>query len=382
MRIQILILASALAAAGGAHAADWRDFSVKVPAGPLGEFGVTANWAYDHNGFGHLGQGVDAGAFADDSHFRRREVGVSLKRKDVYDLTVQRDLESETWMDVTVKLHSKGLLGRDIGALRVGQFKTPVGFDAVGASRTSPFMEAALPAQVAYAGRRVGVEWSLQRPAWLASVAWFDGNDLEGGNAGSTVAGRAAWVPRNASGDVLHLGVATSRERPDSASLRLRARPEMGLTDVRLVDTGSLAGVDAVQRTGFEGLLIRGPWSLQGEVLQVDASRDDGLGDVSGGGAYLFGSWVVTGESRGYNGYAGNVVPAGTSALELLLRYSQVDLDDGAVRGGDQSDWTVGANWYIGRNFKLQANYVFAHARRDGLLRDPEAFGLRAQVHF
>ncbi|GAB3313026.1 OprO/OprP family phosphate-selective porin [Luteimonas notoginsengisoli] len=381
MRIQILILASALAATG-AHAADWRDFSLKTSAGALGEFSATANWAYDHNGFGHLGQGVDAAAFDDDSAWRRREVGVAFKRKDVYELTVQRDLEAETWMDVSVKLISKGLFGRDLGALRVGQFKTPVGFDAVGASRNTPFLESALPAQATYAGRRLGVEWSLQRPAYLASVAWFNGNDLEGGNAGSTLAGRAAWVPRNAKGDVLHLGLTASRERPDSESLRLRARPEVGLTGVRLVDTGTLAGVDTVQRTGLEGLWIRGPWSVQGELLQVHADRAAGLQDVSGNGGYVFGSWVVTGESRGYNGYAGNVVPSATSALELLVRYSRLDLDDGAVRGGRQSDWTLGANWYLGRNFKVQANYVFAHARRGGTLRDPEAFGLRAQVQF
>nr|WP_238346136.1 porin [Luteimonas saliphila] len=377
-----MFLASALAAAGGAHAADWHDISFKAPAGALGEFAFSGNWAYEHNGFGHLGQGIDASAFADDSRFRRREVGVSLRRKDLYDLAVQRDLESETWMDVSLKLHSKGLLGRDIGALRVGQFKTPVGFDAGNATRAAPFLEPALPVQATYAGRRVGAEWSLQRPAYLASVAWYDGNDLEGGNAGSTLAGRAAWVPRNAKGDVLHLGVAASRERPDSGTTRLRARPEVALTDVRLVDTGSLAGVDAIHRTGLEGLWIRGPWSLQGEVLEVRADRDGGLSDVSGDGAYLFGSWVVTGESRGYNGYTTNVVPAETSALEVLLRYSRLDLDDGAIRGGRQSDWTVGVNWYLGRNLKLQANYVFAHARRAGVLRDPEAFGLRAQVHF
>ncbi|MDH5831349.1 porin [Luteimonas sp. M1R5S18] len=382
MRTKILFLATLAAATGASHAADWPDLSVKADAGALGEFSATANWAYDHNGFGHLGQGIDAAAFDDESAWRRREVGVALKRKDVYEFTVQRDLEAETWMDVSVKLLSKGLLGRDLGALRVGQFKTPVGFDGVGASRNTPFLESALPVQATYAGRRVGAEWSLQRPAYLASVAWFDGNDLEGGNAGSTLAGRAAWVPRNAKGDVLHLGLAASRERPDSETLRLRAKPEVGLTGVRLVDTGTLAGVDAVQRTGFEGLWIRGPWSVQGELLQVRADRDGGLGDVSGNGGYVFGSWVVTGESRGYNGYASNVVPSATSALELLVRYSRLDLDDGAVRGGKQSDWTLGVNWYLGRNVKLQANYVFAHARRDGVLRDPEAFGLRAQFQF
>jgi phosphate-selective porin OprO and OprP len=381
VRTRILLLASFLAT-GGAHAADWRDISFKTTAGPLGELSFGGNWAYEHNGFGHLGSGIDAAAFHDESRFRRREVGLTLRRKDVYDLVVQRDLESETWMDVSLKLHSTGVFGRDIGALRVGQFKTPVGFDAGSATRATPFLEAALPVQATYAGRRVGAEWSLQRPAWLGSLAWFDNNDLEGGNAGDMLAGRVAWVPRNAKGDVLHLGMAASRERPDSATARLRARPEVALTDVRLVDTGSLAGVEAIHRRGVEALWIRGPWSLQGEVLEVGVDREAGRADVTGHGAYVFGSWVVTGESRSYSGYAGNVVPASTSALELLLRYSELDLDDATVRGGRQSDWTVGANWYLGRNFKLQANYVFAHARRAGLVRDPEAFGLRAQFHF
>lgn len=382
MRIHTLLFLSSFAIAAGAQAADWRDISLKAPLGERHELVFTGNFAFDHNGFGHLGQGIDAAAFDDEQGFRRREVGISLRRKDHYELAVQRDLESGTWMDVAVKLDAKGLLGRDAGTLRIGQFKTPVGFDGVGSSRNTPFLESALPVQVAYAGRRIGAEWALQRPAWLASVAWFDGGDLEGGNEGSTLAARAAWVPRRAAGDVLHLGIAGSRERPDSGTTRMRARPEMGLTDVRLVDTGTLAGVDAIRRVGLEGLWIRGPWSLQGELLDVQAQRDGGLADVSGQGGYLFGSWVVTGESRGYNGYAGNVVPASTSALELLLRYSQLDLDDGQVGGGRQSDWTIGANWYLGRNFKLQANYVFAHARRAGVLRDPEAFGLRAQFHF
>lgn len=382
MRIQMFLFVSSFAFAAGAHAADWRDISFKAPVGERDELVFTGNWAWDHNSFGHLGQGIDAAAFDDDSRFRRREVGVALRRKGSYELAVQRDLEAGVWMDVALKLDSKGLLGHDAGTLRLGQFKTPVGFDGVGASRNTPFLESALPVQVAYAGRRIGAEWSLQRPAWLASVGWFDGGDLEGANEGSTVAARAAWAPRKSAGDVLHLGIAGSRERPDSSTARMRARPEVGLTDVRLVDTGTLAGVDAIRRVGLEGLWIHGPWSLQGELLDVRAQRDAGLADVAGQGGYLFGSWVVTGESRGYNGYATNVVPASTAALELLLRYSQLDLDDGQVRGGRQSDWTVGANWYLGRNFKLQANYVFAHARRAGVLRDPEAFGLRAQFHF
>lgn len=381
MRIQILILASAFAA-GGAHAADWRDFSLKTSAGALGEAGLTANWAYDYNAFHHEGNRDGLAELSEAHAYRRRETGFFLRSKGRYELAVGYDFEAEVWQDVALKLYSAGLFGRDVGVLRVGQFKTPVGFDAVGASRSTPFLESALPVQVAYAGRRVGAEWSLQRPHHLASIAYFGGNDLEGANAGQTVAARAAWVPRNAAGDVLHLGVSASREEPDSESFRMRARPEVGLTDARLVDTGALSGVDAIRRGGIEGLWIRGPLSVQAEYLHTRAARGAGLDDVDAHGGYVFASWVPTGESRAYNGYAGNVVPSGTSALELLLRYSHLDLDDGAVRGGRQSDWTVGANWYLGRNFKVQANYVFARSRRDGLPREPEAFGLRAQVQF
>ncbi|MBS7457256.1 OprO/OprP family phosphate-selective porin [Coralloluteibacterium stylophorae] len=379
MRSQLLVLTLGLVA-GPAHA-QWPAITAATPIGDS-ELAFTANWAYDHNAFHHVGEFGRADGFRNDSHFRRRETGFVLRRKGVYDFTLQYDFEAEVWMDVALRLQSEAFLGRDVGALRLGQFKTPVGFDSVGSSRNAPFLEPALPVQVAYAGRRVGAEWSLQRPHALASVAWFGGNDLEGDNAGQTAALRAAWVPRNAAGDVLHLGVAASREEPDSASFRMRARPEAGLTLVRLVDTGSLEHTEAIHRVGLEGLWIEGPWSLQGEVLDVRAARGDGFADVTGRGAYVFGSWVVTGESRGYNGYATNVVPAATSALELLLRYSALDLDDGGTRGGCQSDWTVGANWYVGRNLKFQANYVFAHSDRQGVVSDPEVFGLRAQLFF
>ena len=70
-------------------------------------------------------------------------------------------------------------------------------------------------------------------------------------------------------------------------------------------------------------------------------------------------------------------------AVELAARYSHVDLDDaGVALGGRQSNWTVGANWYIGQHFKLQFNYVWTDARRRGVELDPEIAQLRAQIYF
>jgi len=192
---------------------------------------------------------------------------------------------------------------------------------------------------------------------------------------------------------VIHLGLAYSQENPRGyrdgrdvshpASARLRARPEAGLTDIRLVDSGALTTADKIVRTGLEGIWIRGPFSLQGEALQTTVSRD-GKPDYTGNGQYAMASWILTGESRPYNaGAVANVKPAHSyGAVELVTRYSRIDLDDADVFGGRQHDWTLGANWYLTSHFKFQANYVKVDASRRGVRSQPEIFELRAQMHF
>ena len=100
---------------------------------------------------------------------------------------------------------------------------------------------------------------------------------------------------------------------------------------------------------------------------------------------------MLTGEGRPYSkGAIGNVRPMNDyGALEVAVRYSQVDLNDGPVLGGKQNDWTIGANWYLGQHLKFQANYIWANSTRHygAPLNaeadvDPRVFELRAQVYF
>ena len=78
-----------------------------------------------------------------------------------------------------------------------------------------------------------------------------------------------------------------------------------------------------------------------------------------------------------------NVVPSRSwGALEFLLRYSTLDLDHAPIMGGRERDWTLGANWYLGKHLKLQANYVRAFSNRKGLVVNPRIFELRAQIAF
>jgi phosphate-selective porin OprO/OprP len=361
------------------------------------DFGLAVLYQYDFNQFAN-----DAGKFEDANTNRRRQFGFYLRKSGIYDAIVQYDFQSDQWSDTFLRFRSKGVVGTDLGSFRFGYSKTPVGFEGATSSAATTFVETALPTQAIWEGRRAGVDWAFARPHFVLNVGdYFWRKDFDGENPGHTWAARAAWVPINETGEVLHLGLSASREMLDWADqgtvppeARLRARPEAGLTPVRLVDSGTLSYSKRIDRQGFEALWIEGPWSVQGEYLQAKVERHNGQPDYDTNGFYVFATWTVTGEPRHYSdGNVGNrrynsrdeadIHSEGPwGAVELAVRYSELDLNDGAITGGKEHDWTLGANWYIGEHLKVQANYVRAYSDRGNLQVNPRIFELRAQVNF
>jgi len=378
-----------------ASAADFDEWPTHHTFADGTDLSASLNFAYDLNDFsGDRGYGTSATRLNDADGVRRREFGIALKKKGVYDATVGMDFETNTWLDVALRVETKALFGRDYGRIRAGYFKTPVGLESNSASRAGSLLELSAASQAIFEGRRTGVEWSLTKPDYGLSAAYFFGHDLQGDNPGTTAAARAYWLPMHEDGRVLHLGLATSVENPHGSTdgrgtyfapaARFRARPQAGLTDVRLVDSGKLALTDRTVRTGLEALWIDGPWSLQGEYLHAMAQREGSLRDYAAHGGYVTGSWVLTGETRPYaNGNVANIKPAhGHGAVELLARYGDLDLDDDGIAGGRQRDVTLGANWYLTSHFKFQANYVHVLDEKRALRSDSDVVELRAQVQF
>ena len=90
----------------------------------------------------------------------------------------------------------------------------------------------------------------------------------------------------------------------------------------------------------------------------------------------------------------GNPGKGGWGAWELVGRYGELDLDDGAfplfadpaVAARSAQSWTVGVNWYLTSNLKLVANYLqtrFGGGAAAGADRDDErAVFTRLQVAF
>ncbi|WP_313918491.1 porin [Tahibacter sp.] len=371
----------ALALAAPAQAYDLlNDWPTRFKTASGVEYGVRGTIQYDSNHFSDDTLPNGTARFDDLETWRRKETYLYARKSGVWELAAGYDFQSHVWVDAYFRLFTK-----TAGDLRVGQIKTPVGFEegAIGSGSTT-FMERALPVQAVSQGRRIGLDWTYEKvPGWLLNTGVFSGGDLNGDNDGTTWAGRAVYNPVKNESSVVHLGIAASIEERDDGIARIRARPEANLTPIRLIDTGNLTGTDQIRRVGLEGAWAQGPFSLQGEFLTVDASRRTAR-NFAAEGAYLYGSWVVTGETRPYkSGAFGNVKPNNDyGAVEVGLRYSTLDLNDGVVAGGKQHDWTLGVNWYIGQHFKLQANHIRAFSDKGALALDPKISELRAQISF
>ena len=161
---------------------------------------------------------------------------------------------------------------------------------------------------------------------------------------------------------------------------------------VVILDTGKIKSVESYSTYGVEAAMINGPFSLFGEYIRSDISRD-GNESLAFDGWYLGGSWLLTGESRNYRsrkGAFGGVEPGNSyGAWELAARVSELNLNDGGVDGGRERNFTLGLNWYPNPRVRLMANYIMVdndeEADADGDAGgddDPGIFQARVQTTF
>jgi phosphate-selective porin OprO/OprP len=125
------------------------------------------------------------------------------------------------------------------------------------------------------------------------------------------------------------------------------------------------------------------------------------VSDVFFQGGYVEVLYFLTGESRNYNPklaafdrvipYENFFLPRGedgrhfgTGAWELGVRYGWIDLTNRGIQGGILQDVTLGLNWYLTPNAKMQWNYDIIHRYGTGTPSDGtiQAFGIRLAFDF
>ena len=275
-----------------------------------------------------------------------------------------------------------------LGTAKIGHTKEPYSLEGVESNANRTFMEIALPVEAFSPGRNIGI--TCQNTALDDRLTWAAGYFLLTGsfsdvaqasdylsNAFGTAASfRVTGLPRYEDNgrNLIHLGFSYSHQFRDDtredSQLKVRTHPESRLTEDTFVNTGQFY-TEAVDLFSYEGALVRGPLSVQGELFQQFANAES-VGDPGFWGFYVSGSYFFTGEHRPYDRSKGifkGVIPTnafhftqgGWGALEAALRFSYVDLNSRSIQGGKEANITAGLNWYLDGNTRVMFNYV--HAR-------------------
>jgi phosphate-selective porin OprO/OprP len=175
------------------------------------------------------------------------------------------------------------------------------------------------------------------------------------------------------------------RHAAENATLRIRARPETAVTDVRLIDTGRLRNIDTTVTYGADLYASLGPVAATGEFIRLQIART-GAPDLTMQGFTVGAAWMLTGEHRGYRtstaAMQGITPRHGWGALELAARLSTLDLEQDLPGSGKQQDRTLALNWYWTANTRIAFNYVQVKAEpnRNGRNESPSLMQLRLQL--
>lgn len=362
------------------------------------------------------------GPLQDGSNFRRARIRVNGQIYETVDWIMEYGFENgvPVFFDVFAEIPRTPL-----GAFRIGHFREPFSMDALTSGNSLALIERSLIQDAFVPFRNTGMQWAndLFDERFTVTAGFFrDNSNLVGADAGDgqyAYTGRLTWNPWYSNDGLcaFHLGMAGSwrvlprlnaQGNPVAVGprrVRFATRPEFRVNAPNFADTGFFLA-DSEALLGLETGFSYGPFLLQAEY--VGAWVQDA---VAPGGArvnpffqgwYAQASWFLTGENRPYNrkiGIFGQLKPFenyyflpgedgrwlwGRGAWELAMRYSELDLDNRGILGGNLRDVTVGLNWYLSPNSRFMWNWI--HVMRDapnpGSSGITDILGMRFQVDF
>ena len=306
----------------------------------------------------------------------------------VYDFRIQMDIEPEGEDTVTtpvtvikdayLTMHEVAVLQR----IRFGNFFVPFSLEQVTNDTNNIFMERSIPTQGIFAAdREVGLAFYGINDE--KNVTWTFGTFIDSiseatkeridDNQGQRFSGRLTWLPyydEPSNGRCLfHTGCGILHTEDQDNLARFRARPQIHEGPF-LIDSGNLPA-NSYTSANVELATVWGPASVQSELFATSVDLNTG-GATTLYGAYVYGSYFLTGENRIYERYGqhgaqfGRNVPFsnffavpgcfGPGAWEAKVRMSYLDLNN--VNRGQYTDLTVGFNWYWTERIRMMFDWI------------------------
>lgn len=269
---------------------------------------------------------------------------------------------------------------KNFGQLTVGSFEEPTGLDMLTSSKYITFIERALVTTTQYGKHNAGFEYAnynlFDGKMGLQLAYTFNGvgglahqdKELEGGaNFIGRTYGKVFENPGKK--QLIHVGLNYEYRndvKEDFSYKSFKTENNMGET-TPITSVGNLKNTSdiGVELAGtFGSLSVQGEYEAGAIVTDVDTFKSKSY--------YGYVSYFITGEHRPYKkGIFTRVKPksefmknGGLGAIELVARYSVMDLNDNVdVNNTDNNDYkianiTLGFNWHLNSHTRLMYNYT------------------------
>jgi len=203
-----------------------------------------------------------------------------------------------------------------------------------------------------------------------------------GDEYGTQALGRLSYRLWNDGPNNLVFGSSFAYAFDQRSGLRFRDRPQIRVNGDRLIDANVSGAREGVAWTldgsfNYENFWVGGEWANFTAIVPGAATAAQYNPSFSGW--FVEGSWILTGETKGYTvtaqnneigGWTGPKVANPFSldgdswgAWELVLRYSDTNLNDysGPTKyfGGEEKIINAGLNWYLNNQVRLGTYYQY-----------------------
>lgn len=267
----------------------------------------------------------------------------------------------------------------------IGKMEMPFSLESVSNSKYHFFMERSIASALTerYA---TGLTYIHYGKDWNMRIGAFGDDHFDLGSSSSY--GKAATAKFgkkiNAIGGRMYLGASMQYREPETVQ-KFRTLPESHTFNARLLDTGELYFVQAIEKYGIEAMWKNNKWTVQSEYIKNKFKREFGS-DLNYKSGYLIVSRIFNGKRR-FSFRKGEWTSTKVNKYrtwEIAARYSFLDLRADDLNAGFEENYSLGVNYYLSSKNRIMFNYIQAHAKPNSFSVDEtlKIYQVRFQFEF
>ena len=245
-------------------------------------------------------------------------------------------------------------------SFRLGYHYEPFGYARVGTSNFR-FMSQPTADKALGNSRKLGLSYTYNHDWFNFMGGVFSDGDIQKSkqlDQGYALAAKVVGRPLMSDRKLIHIGVA-----PRFSSGKDKVSFDGGVpTDLLDKEDNSFLKADVNQvinqwRLDFELIMLYEKWYVHGQYLMAHLNRF-AADNYNAKGSYVQVGYMILGAKHNYNPETGMIVNPAPKSLELLVRYDNVNLNNGGIYGGRLSDISVGMNYFINKYVAAKINYT------------------------